>query len=48
MSNDKQRGWSEAERLALKKLLQMGLIMLLAIVVAGTIAALLSTALGAV
>ena len=40
--------WTEAERAALRKLIRMGLILLLAIVVAGAIAALLSSALGAV
>ena len=38
-----QSGWSDAEREALKKLLRMAFILLLAIVVAGTIAALLSS-----
>ena len=44
--DDGQKGWSRAEREALVKLLRMALILLLAIVVAGAIAALLSTALG--
>ena len=39
--------WSAAERAALRKLIRMGLIILLAIIVAGTLAALLSSALGA-
>ena len=43
-----ERGWTTAERQALRKLIRMGLILLLAIVVAGTIAALLSSALGTV
>ena len=45
MSDDRNgKGtWSAAERTALRKLLRMALIMLLAIVVAGTIAALLSS-----
>ena len=38
-------GWTEAERQALRKLIRMGLILLLAIVVAGAIAAFLSSAL---
>ncbi len=37
--------WTPAERAALRKLIRMALILLLAIVVAGTIAALLSSAL---
>lgn len=41
-------GWTAAERRALRKLIRMGLILLLAIAVAGTIAALLSAALGTV
>ena len=41
-----KRDWSAAERAALRKLIRMGLIMLLAIVVAGTLAALLSSTLG--
>ena len=44
---DKRPGWSKAEKEALIKLLRMALILLLAIVVAGTIAALLSTSVGA-
>ena len=40
--------WTVAERAALRKLLRMALILLLAIVAAGTIAAWLSSALGAV
>ena len=44
----REAGWTPAERQALRKLIRMGLILLLAIVVAGTIAALLSSALGAV
>lgn len=43
-----ERGWTAAERQALRKLIRMALVMLLAIVVAGTIAALLSSALGTV
>ena len=38
--------WTAAERAALRKLLRMAIIMLLAIVVAGTLAALFSSALG--
>ncbi len=41
-------GWTAAEREALRKLIRMALILLLAIVIAGTIAALLSSALGTV
>ncbi len=41
-------GWTAAERQALRNLARMALILLLAIVVAGTIAALLSAALGTV
>lgn len=44
---DKRSGWSKAEKAALIKLLRMGLILLLAIAVAGTIAALLSSSVGA-
>ncbi len=40
---NKQSGWSDAERKALKNLLRMALVLLLAIVIAGTIAALLSS-----
>ncbi len=43
-----ERGWTVAERQALRKLIRMALILLLAIAVAGTIAALLSSALGTV
>lgn len=43
-----ERGWTAAERQALRKLIRMALILLLAIAVAGTIAALLSSALGTV
>lgn len=43
--NDKS-GWTPAERAALRKLLWMGLTLLLAIAIAGVIAALLSSALG--
>ena len=43
-----ERGWTAAERQALRKLIRMALILLLAIVIAGTIAALLSSALGTV
>lgn len=43
-----RRGWSAAERQALRKLFHMALILLLAIVIAGAIAALLSSALGTV
>ena len=48
MTDEPQRKgeWTAAERAGLRKLLRMGLIMLLAIIVAGTIAALLSSALG--
>ncbi len=42
--NDGHDGWSKAERESLRKLLRMGLILLLAIIIAGTIAALLSSA----
>ncbi len=38
--------WTEAERLALRKLMRMALVMLVAIAIAGTIAALLSSAIG--
>ena len=41
--NDGDDGWSKAERESLRKLLRMGLILLLAIIIAGTIAALLSS-----
>ena len=44
---EKRSGWSKAEKEALIKLLRMALILLLAIVVAGTIAALLSSSVGA-
>ena len=40
-----KRGWSAAEQAALRKLIRMGLIMLLAIGAAGLVAALLSAAL---
>ena len=43
-----ERDWTAAERQALRKLIRMALILLLAIAVAGTIAALLSSALGTV
>ena len=43
-----ERGWTAAERQALRKLIRIALILLLAIVIAGTIAALLSSALGTV
>ena len=43
-----ETGWTAAERQALRRLIRMGLILLLAIVIAGTIAALLSSALGTV
>ena len=46
--SDKRSGWSEAEKAALFKLLRMALIILLAIAVAGAIAALLSSSLGAI
>ncbi len=39
-------GWTQAERAAFRGLLRMGLILFLAIVIAGVIAALLSSALG--
>lgn len=45
---DSEGGWTPAERQALRKLIRMGLILLLAIAIAGTIAALLSSALGGV
>ena len=45
---EREAGWTPAERQALRKLIRMGLILLLAIVIAGTIAALLSSALGGV
>ncbi len=50
MSGDKQSdtGWTQAERRALRGLLRMGLVLLLTIVVAGTLAALLASALGTV
>lgn len=41
-----QSGWTQAERAAFRKLLRMGLILFLAIVIAGAIAALLSSSLG--
>ena len=41
-----ERGWTAAERQALRKLIRMGLILLLTIVIAGAIAAFLSSALG--
>ena len=44
---DKQSGWSKAERAALIRLLRMALILFLALAVAGTIAALLSSSMGA-
>ena len=44
----RETGWTPAERQALRQLIRMGLILLLAIVVAGAIAALLSSALGTV
>ena len=43
---ERKGAWTEAERAALRKLLRMALILLLAIIVAGTIAALLSSSLG--
>ena len=45
---EREAGWTPAERQALRRLIRMGLILLLAIVIAGTIAALLSSALGGV
>jgi len=50
MTDERKRetGWTPAERQALRQLIRMGLILLLAIVVAGAIAALLSSALGMV
>lgn len=50
MTDEREQGagWTPAERQALRKLIRMGLILLLAIAVAGTIAALLSSALGGV
>lgn len=44
----RERGWTPAERQAWRKLIRMALILLLTIAVAGTIAALLSSALGTV
>ncbi|MCY3575090.1 MAG: hypothetical protein OXG92_08650 [Chloroflexi bacterium] len=41
-------GWTPAERRALRALLRMGLVLLLTIVLAGTVAALLASALGTV
>ena len=41
-----QSGWTQAERDAFRKLLRMGLILLLVIVIAGAVAALLGSALG--
>ncbi len=43
-----KKSWTAAELAALRKLIRMGLILLLAIAVAGAIAALLSSALGTV
>ena len=50
MSEESERkgGWTAAERQALRQLIRIGLILLLAIAVAGLIAALLSSALGTV
>jgi len=50
MTDERKRetDWTPAERQALRQLIRMGLILLLAIVVAGAIAALLSSALGTV
>ncbi|MCY3782088.1 MAG: hypothetical protein OXG78_17370 [Chloroflexi bacterium] len=48
MRDEREGKWTAAERAGLRKLIRMGLIMLLAIIVAGTIAALLSSALGTV
>ena len=45
---EREKGWTPEERQALRQLIRMGLILLLAIVVAGAIAALLSSALGSV
>lgn len=45
--DEEQSGWSRAEKKALIKLARMALVLLLAIVVAGTIAALLSSSVGA-
>jgi len=47
MDGDKQPSWSSDEREDLRKLLRMGLRILLAIVCAGAVAAWLSTVLGA-
>lgn len=41
-----QSGWTPAERAAFRKLVRMGLILFLVIVIAGAMAALLSSALG--
>ncbi len=43
-----KKSWTAAERAALRKLIRMGLILLLAITVAGAIAALFSSALGTI
>lgn len=47
MTEERKREWTAAERAALRKLIRMALIMLLAIFVAGAIAALLSSSVGA-
>ncbi len=41
-----KRGWTEAERAALAKLIRMALVLLVAIALAGAIAAFLSSSLG--
>ena len=46
MTDEGKGQWTEAERAALRKLIRMALIMLLAIIAAGAIAALLGSALG--
>ena len=43
-----ESSWTPEERQALRQLIRMGLVLLLAIIIAGTIAALLSSALGTV
>lgn len=48
MAEERKREWSEAERAALRKLVRMALFILLAIVIAGSIAALLSSTFGSI
>lgn len=43
---DKPNGWTQAERDGIRNLLKMGLILLCAIIVAGGVAAFLSSTLG--